>query len=113
MTTISKCLFEAQAAPNTETTVYTAPAGTRTILDKITATNTSGGNITVTWKIIPSGGTPAASNAVTYQKTVATGGPAETFPEMVGQVLNAGDFLSVLASAATGLTIRGSGREMT
>jgi hypothetical protein len=36
-----------------------------------------------------------------------------TFPELVGQVLDAGGFISTIASAATSLTIRASGREIT
>jgi len=41
--------------------------------------------------------------------------PAETYqcPEMVGQVLEAGGFISTLAGTATSLTITASGREIT
>jgi hypothetical protein len=40
--------------------------------------------------------------------------PNETYtcPELVGHVLEAGGFISTLASAATSLTIRCSGREV-
>jgi hypothetical protein len=36
-----------------------------------------------------------------------------TFPELVGQALDVGGFISTIASAATSLTIRASGREIT
>ena len=36
-----------------------------------------------------------------------------TFPEIVGQVLANGGFISTIASAANALTIRASGREIT
>lgn len=35
-----------------------------------------------------------------------------TFPEIVGQVLNAGDFISTIAGTATSVNIRASGREV-
>jgi hypothetical protein len=41
--------------------------------------------------------------------------PDETYtsPELVGQALEPGGFISTIASAATSLTIRASGREIT
>jgi hypothetical protein len=41
--------------------------------------------------------------------------PAETytFPEIVGQILSPGAFISTIASAATSINIRASGREIT
>lgn len=112
MTVTAKCLLEAKYAENAETTQYTAPTGTRTIVDKCTATNVTGSPATLTWRLVPSGGSAGASNTITYTKTVAAG-VTETFPEMVGQALNTGDSVSSLASAATTLVIRLSGREVT
>ena len=42
-----------------------------------------------------------------------TAGECYTFPEIVGHVLGPGDVISTLASAATSITIRASGREVT
>jgi len=41
--------------------------------------------------------------------------PGETYlcPELVGQALESGGFISTIASAATALTLRVSGREIT
>jgi hypothetical protein len=41
--------------------------------------------------------------------------PGETYlcPELVGQILEPGGFISTIAGAATSLTIRASGREIT
>jgi hypothetical protein len=36
-----------------------------------------------------------------------------TFPELVGQVLNRGDFISTLAGTASAINMRVSGREVT
>jgi len=39
-------------------------------------------------------------------------GEAYTFPELVGHILNTGDYISTLASVAASITIRVSGREI-
>jgi hypothetical protein len=49
---------------------------------------------------------------ITKTKTLQ---PAEvyTFPELVGQVLGVGDFISTIAGTATSINMRVSGREVT
>ena len=68
--------------------------------------------MTISVNLVNFGGSAAASNLVIDARTIA---PDETYtcPELVGQVLEAGQFISTLASAATSLTIRCSGREIT
>ena len=106
-----KTLIDAKQAENAQTTQYTA-VNCKTIIDKFTATNTSANNVTLSVNLVGSGGSPGASNLIVDTRTVA---PDETytFPELVGQVLEPGDFISTLAGAATSLTIRASGREIT
>jgi hypothetical protein len=111
MTVTAKCLLEAKYAENSETTQYTA-TGVRTIIDKFTGCNVTAGAVTITIKLIASGGTASADETIVYQKSIAAG-ETYTFPEMTGQVLNAGGFISTLASAATSIVIRISGRENT
>lgn len=111
MTVTAKPLVQAQHAPNSETTVYTAPTGTRAIIDKFTAYNGSGSTVTLAVKLVASGGTAASSNQV-ISKSLTTG-EAYTFPEVAGHVLNQGDFVSVLAGASASVVIRASGREVT
>lgn len=110
MTVTVKNLFAAKQAENAQTTQYTAVAKT-TIIDKHTVTNTTGGGVAYTVNVVPSGSVAGASNQV-LSKTIAAG---ETYqcPEVVGQVLNAGDFISTLAGAAASLTILANGREIT
>jgi hypothetical protein len=105
-----KALIPAKQAENTQTTQYTA-TNCRAIIDKFTATNTTAGNVTISVNIVISGGTAAASNLIVDTRSI---GPDQTytFPELVGQVLDAGNFISTIASAATSLTIRASGREI-
>lgn len=111
MTVTAKPLFNAKQAENVETTQYTTPVGTRTIIDKFTGTNTTGAVASLTIKLIQSGGVAGAANVITSTKTVQPG-ESYTFPEIVGHVLNPGDFISTLCSAATAITIRASGREV-
>ena len=105
-----KTLIPAKQAENTQTAQYTA-VNCRAIIDKFTATNTSAGNVTISVNLIASGGSAGNSNLSVDARAIA---PNETytFPELVGQVLEAGSFISTIASAATSLTITASGREI-
>jgi len=111
MTVTIKVLIPAKQAENTQTTQYTA-VNCKTIVDKFTVTNTSAGNVTISVNLVTSGGTAGASNLIVDSRAIA---PDEcyTLPELVGQALEAGGFISTIASAATSLTIRASGREIT
>lgn len=111
MTTIARCLIEAAYAANAETTQYTAPEGSRVSIDKFTATNVTGAPATITVKLVPSGGAAGASNIIVQTKALAAG-ECYTFPELVGHVLNTGDFISTLATVVTALVIRASGRQI-
>lgn len=111
MAVTAKPLFEALQAAAAETTQYTAPAGTRTIIDKFTGTNTTASAATLTVKLIASGGVAGAGNTIVSAKTIQPG-ETYTFPELVGHVLAAGDFISTLAGTAAAITIRASGREV-
>jgi hypothetical protein len=111
MAVTPKVLIPPKQAENAQTTQYTADA-VKAIIDKMTVTNTSAANVTISVNLVNFSGTAGASNLVIDARTIA---PDETYtcPELVGQVLEAGQFISTLASAATSLTIRCSGREIT
>lgn len=111
MTVTVKTLIPSKQAEDTQTTQYTA-TNCKTIIDKFTATNTSAVNVTLSVNLVASGGAADASNLIVDSRAIA---PDETytFPELVGQVLEPGSFISTIASAATALTIRSSGREIT
>lgn len=112
MAVIARSLIASKQAENSQTTQYTAPSGTRTIIDKFTGTNSTAGAVTLGINIVTSGGAAGASNLIVDDKSLAAG-ETYTFPEVVGHVLNPGDFISTIASAATSITIRASGREVT
>lgn len=107
----AKPLFEALQAAAADAVQYTCPAGTKTIIDKFTGTNTTAAAATLT-AYLTIGVAGAAGNTIVSAKSVAPG-ECYTFPELVGHVLNAGDQLRTLAGTAAAITIRGSGREIT
>lgn len=111
MTVTVKVLIPAKQAENAQTTQYTA-TNAKAIIDKATVTNTSANNVTLSVNLVTSGGSPGASNLIMDARAIA---PDESYtcPELVGQVLEPGGFISTIASAATSLTIRASGREIT
>ena len=111
MTVTAKVLIPAKIAESSQTTQYTATNVT-TIIDKFTATNYSAGAVTISVNIVTSGGTAGNDNLITKTKSLQ---PAEvyTFPEIVGQILAPSGFISTIASAATSVNIRASGREVT
>lgn len=111
MTVQTKTLVASKQAENAQTTQYTAVNCTA-IIDKFTCTNTTSGNVVFSINLVTSAGAAGAANRVMGPRSIA---PNETYacPEAVGQVLLAGDFISTLAGAATSLTIRVSGREVT
>lgn len=111
MTVTVKTLIAAKQAENSQTTQYTA-TNCKTVITKFTATNTTTGNVVISVNLVASGGSASSSNLITDSRAVA---PDETytFPELIGQVLESGSFISTLAGAATSLTIRASGYEIT
>ena len=111
MTVYAKVLIPAKIAENSQTTQYTA-SGVTTIIDKFTATNYSANAATISVNLVTTGDTAGNQNLIVKTKSLQ---PAETytFPEIVGQTLAPGGFISTIASAATSINIRASGREIT
>lgn len=111
MTVYVKNLVPAKTAESSQTTQYTA-TGLTAIIDKFTATNYSVAAATISVNLVTSAGSAGNTNLITKTKTLQ---PSEvyTFPELVGQVLNPGDFISTLAGTASAINIRVSGREVT
>ena len=110
MTVTVKNIIPRKQAEAAETSQYTA-VGVTTIIDKATVTNTTGGVVAITIRLVASGGGASAANTVISAKGIAAG-ECYTCPELVGQVLAPGGFISTLAGAATSLTISASGREI-
>lgn len=112
MSVVSKNIIPAKNAENAQTTQYTAGTGVRTIIDKFTGTNYSAGAVTLSINLVTLADTAGNQNLIVKTKSLAAG-ETYTFPEIVGHVLEAGGFISTIASAATSINIRASGREVT
>jgi hypothetical protein len=111
MTVTVSVLVPPKQMEASQTTQYTA-TNVRAIIDKATVTNTDTVSRTFSVNIVTSGGSAGNSNLVIDTRTVQ---PDETYlcPELVGHVLAPGGFISTIASNATSLTLRVSGREIT
>lgn len=110
MTVTARVLVPPKQLENAQTAQYTA-TNVRAIIDKATVTNTSASNVTLSVNLVTVSGSAGASNLIIDNRTIV---PDETYlcPELVGQVLEAGGFISTIAGAATSLTMRVSGREV-
>lgn len=107
----AKNIIPAKQAENVQTTQYTA-VNCKTIIDKVTITNTTLSNALFSCNLVASGGSAADSNLIIDSRSIA---PGETYSavELVGHVLEPGGFISTLAGTAAALTISASGREIT
>ena len=105
-----KVLIPAKIAENTQTTQYTAQ-NVSAIIDKFTATNYSASAATLSVNLVTQFDSSGNQNLIIKAKTLL---PSETytFPELVGHVLQPGGFISTIASAASAINIRSSGREV-
>jgi len=88
--------------------VYTVPASTSIAVTDIDICNTSNAAVNVYVSLVPSAGSPGASNALFYQASV----PAFSTLQWTGtQGLNAGDSVQVYAST-TAITFNISGAKI-
>jgi len=101
-------IIPAKTAENAQTTQYTSN-GVQTIIDKFTATNYNTTAATISVNLVTAAGSAGNDNLIVKTKTLQ---PSETytFPELVGHVLPNGGFISTIASAASTINIRASGR---
>ena len=110
MAVTTKVLIPEKIAENAQTTQYTATNVTA-IIDKFTATNYSATAATISVNLVTISGSAGNDNLIVKTKTLQ---PSETytFPELVGQVISSGGFISTIAGTATSINIRASGREI-
>jgi hypothetical protein len=111
MTVSVKVLVPAKTVENSQTTQYTA-TGVTAIIDKFTATNFTATAATISVNLVTAAGSAGNSNLITKTKTLQAS-EVYTFPELVGQVLGIGDFISTIAGTASAINMRVSGREVT
>jgi len=111
MTVSVTVLVPAKTVENVQTTQYTA-TGVTAIIDKFTATNFTATAATISVNLVTAAGSSGNSNLITKTKTLQAS-EVYTFPELVGQVLGIGDFISTIAGTASAINMRVSGREVT
>lgn len=104
-------LIPSKTAEAAQTTQYSA-VGVTAIIDKFTAINYSASAASISVNLVSAGGLAGNDNLVTKTKTLQAS-EVYTFPEIVGHVLAPGGFISTIASAASAISIRASGREVT
>lgn len=104
-------LISAQYAPSSAASMYSSPGQTTTIIDKFTATNVSGGSVALTIYLVANGGSPGASNTVIAAYSISSD-TCKDFTELQNQILNPGDFISVLAGTGSDIVVRASGRQI-
>lgn len=104
-------LIPAKTAENSQTTQYTS-TGLTTIIDKFTATNYTSSPATISVNLVTVSDTAGNQNLIVKTKTLAAS-ETYTFPEIVGQVLTTGGFISTIAGTASAINIRASGRQIT
>lgn len=108
MANTPKRLYQGQ--PGTaETTLYTVPASTSTIVKEIILTNTTTTVAAASISAVPSGGTAGAANRIIAGFSIAAN---DTKIVPLSTVLNTGDFLSGLQGTASAITVTISGVEM-
>jgi hypothetical protein len=105
-----RVLIPAKIAESSQTTQYNA-SGVSVIIDKFTATNFDTSARAISVNLVTQFDNAGNQNLITKSKTLL---PSETytFPEIVGHVLAPGGSISTIASAATAINIRASGREI-
>ena len=111
MAVVAKPLVDPIIVANAQATQYTAN-NVYAIIDKFTVTNYSAGAVTISVNLVKSGDVPGNHNLIVRTRTLQNL-ETYTFPELVGHILAPGDYISTLASAATSLNLRVSGREIT
>ena len=111
MAIVVKDLISSKYAEATSTTQYTA-SGVTAIIDKFTAVNRSASDATISVYLVPSGGTAGDSNIVLKNKSI---NPGDTYSitEAMGHVLEAQDSIVTIASVASAISLKASGREIT
>ena len=104
-------IIPAKIAENAQTTQYTSPAGVTTIIDKFTATNYGATTATISVNLVTATDTAGTQNLVVKTRSLVAG-ETYIFPELVGHMIAPNGFISTIASAASTLNIRASGRQV-
>ena len=106
-----KSMVDGTNLTNSAATYYTAPTSTRALIKRATFCNDHSSVVTVTINLVPSGSSAAYGNQITKTRALAAG---ETWActEIENHVLEAGGFISMVASVTQKIGVRISGYEI-
>jgi len=108
MATTYKVLGQSNPAANTNTTLYTCPAATQTVISTLTIANQGASSATYRIAIRPNGATLAAEHYIVYD---VTAGGNSTTAYTLGLTVDASDIITVRAST-TDLSFNAFGSEI-
>lgn len=97
MATNYKVLAQVNPSATTETTAYTVPASTQTVISTITVANLSGSGVTYRIAVRPNGETLANKHYIAYNVVLAAN---DTTALTIGITLDADDVVTVYGSTA-------------
>lgn len=103
-----KQLAQSCVASTTETTVYTVPASTTTIVKQIVVANVTGTAAVTSLSLVASGGTAGVTNRI-YEQISIPANSTVTFD--LSQVMATGGFISIKQGTASSITTTISGIE--
>lgn len=105
-----KAMVDGTNLTDAAATYYTAGTGTKAVIKKASFCNDHTAVVTVTINLVPSGGAAAYGNRITKTRSLAAG---ETWscPDVENHVLEAGGFISMVASVTAKVGVRISGYE--
>jgi hypothetical protein len=110
MTIRLKVLIPGKIIETADTVQYSA-VGVVASIDKFTATNFGATNAKITLHLVASAGSISNATMIVKTKTLQ---PYETymFPEIVGHILNSGDYIVTECDTMNSINVRCSGREV-
>jgi hypothetical protein len=94
---------------NSAATYITGAANGQTIIKGAVFSNVTNGAVTVTVYRVASGGTPGPTNLLIPARSIGAAPATDLAPELTNMVLNPGDTIQCLASAATSINFTASG----
>ena len=98
MATTYKVLGQSNPSATTNTTLYTCPAATQTVISTITVTNQAGTSGTYRIAVRPNGATLATEHYLVYDATI----PANSVTAYtLGITIDASDIVTVYASSSS------------
>ena len=97
MATTYKVLGQSNPSATTNTTLYTCPASTQTVISTITICNQAGTSGTYRIAIRPNGATISPEHYIVYDASVPTN---STTAYTLGMTIDASDVVTVYASSA-------------